>query len=139
MFKHRYHNGVVSIIRHLDDPYFAAKTYLPSKTASRQLQSSLSAVLLYSRTNLVWYLTISCILYREAKANLFTIVFYLKAREGSVAWRGTKPASSLDLSSPLFGSPALKPDADDKNENRLPDAVDSSSLIRYVAVVVRSE
>ncbi|KAL2751680.1 hypothetical protein V1477_000156, partial [Vespula maculifrons] len=34
---------------------------------------------------------------------------------------------SPDLSSPLLGSPALKPDADDKNENRLPDAIDSSS------------
>lgn len=34
---------------------------------------------------------------------------------------------SPDLSSPLLGSPALKPDADDKNENRLPNAIDSSS------------
>ncbi|KAF7384569.1 hypothetical protein HZH68_014181 [Vespula germanica] len=45
---------------------------------------------------------------------------------------------SPDLSSPLLGSPALKPDADDKNENRLPDAIDSSSRTSKALVPIAS-
>nr|KAF7402206.1 hypothetical protein H0235_015542 [Vespula pensylvanica] len=63
-----------------------------------------------------WSLLTSCSAQKQKEASLGEVRSWLL---------------SPDLSSPLLGSPALKPDADDKNENRLPDAIDSSSRTLY--------